>query len=234
MLIIGIANTFILWLLTKLNKISKESSLYKRLNIFLVIVPLIIIYIYFLYLLTDTYIDWIIVSILALIVMGIINIYEKKVKNDKYINSTMVITTMILNFILFNIIILFILSPNIRIFLYIILFSIVGSTFRSKNNDGKVKYVATITFIILIVISLITKNYMGIQSKPERIADDYMIEKGYDLDEIYNRNIDHFKIKNEPINITYITKGENNKKFGKVISMKYYEGKIIDFKLYEY
>jgi len=186
MLVLGIANTFILWLLTKLNKISKESSLYKILNIFLVIVPLIIIYIYFLYLLTDTYIDWIIVSILALIIMGIINIYEKKVKNDKYINSIMVITTMILNFILFNTIILFILSPNIRIFLYIILFSIVGSTFKSKNNDGTVKYVATITFIILIVISLITKNNMVIQSKPERIADDYMIEKGYDLDEIDN------------------------------------------------
>ncbi|NBI06199.1 hypothetical protein [Senegalia massiliensis] len=231
MLIIGIANTFILWLFTKLNKISKESSLYKRLNIFLVIVPLIIIYIYFLYLLTDTHIDWIIASILALIIMSIISIYEKKVKNDKYINSIMVITTMILNFILFNIIILFILSPNIRTFLYVILFSISGITSRSKNNDGKVKYVATITVILLIVISLITKNHMGIQIKPERIADDYIIEKGYDLDEIDHKNIDYFKIKNEPINITYITRVKNNRKFGKMISMKYYKGKIIDFKV---
>lgn len=191
-------------------------------------------YIYLLYLSTDTNRDWIITSIFALIIFAIMGFYEKRIEDGKYINSIMTITAMITTFILINNINMLSLLPSINIFLYIILFSLLVRTLKSKNDDGKAKYLATITAIILIPISLLGSNYMGIESKPIRIADDYIVEKGYNLDEVDKKNIDYYIMGDDSINMAYIMYREDNISFEKIFTIKYYKGEIIKFEIKEY
>jgi len=226
LLILFFVDSIILFALTKYKKLSKESTLYKRLNLFLVIIPLIVLVISLLYFSTDTYIDWFITSVTFLIIWSIGMAYENRVKKDRYISSIMGVSTMVSIFILFNIIIIFTLS-SMKMFLYFMLLSTWSRSIHSKKKSKRLTATVTITFIILMVSVFLVENHMNIKSKPLRVADKYVEEKGYDLDEIDYRNMDS-SFRGERINMGYIINGENGA-IDTILSLEYFEGEIIHF-----
>lgn len=227
LLILLFVDSIILSLLTKYNMLSKEGDLYKKLNLFLVTIPSIILVILALYFSTDTYMDWIISSGSGMIMLTIGLWYERRLENGKYISNMMGLVVMISNFILLNIIIISTLS-SMRVALFFMLFSILLISLKSKNKSRGLGVTVTVTFIILIISSFLLEDYMNIKSKPLRIADEYIQEKGYDLDEIDHINIDS-SFRGEAINMAYIITKKNGA-IETILSMEYFEGEIIDFK----
>ncbi|MGO1369421.1 hypothetical protein [Senegalia sp. (in: firmicutes)] len=241
LMIIFFVNAFILFLLRTSGKISEESTLYKILNMILVNLPLALIWIYILYLSTDSYMDLFVSLIFTAIIGAIMYVFHRRIKVDKYINSYMVIVGMTLIFIFFIMIVRLTSIYNMGVFAAFIAASLAQMIFKSKNNSENAKITAiTMIVIFFLVIGFTSysntfKNYSFAKTKPERIADQYMIEKGYDLDNINHKNIDMSMIRKEKLNMSYVINDDNyNSKLEEIITMTYYKGKIVEYTVSEF
>lgn len=229
-----IINSIVIWGLTKQKKIEKDDDTYKKLNFYLIMVPVSIAVIYFVYIQTDTFNDWIIASIIGIEVLALFQIYDGFVEKSEEFNPILFITISVLIFVLLNALTIFLLSSTIKELAYPTLVSIIGMSAKYTKNGKKIVVIGSILFVFFIVANMMLKYEGNIKSKPIRIADKYITEEGYDLDGIDELYIDKFNTRDEIIDIHYIEFGENEYETKRIIKLEYYKGKIRDSKIETY
>ncbi|MBS4538914.1 hypothetical protein GOQ27_10585 [Clostridium sp. D2Q-11] len=220
-----VVSSIILWILVKINKIDKKNIIYRLLKFLFIILPGILVIFYYTYLVTDTSVDWFIASWLILILFGGMYLLEFWVEKKNDINYAIVLISILSIYVLANAINVLLLNA-INNLEYIFSLGIIGIVTESKRNYGKLTVVAIAFIIVLGIGNFILSDKLDLDSKPIRIAKEYALKKGYDLEKMEELEFSSSKTRKAPIELIFV-----NEDYSKSVKLEYYKGEIQSFKL---